>query len=356
MIYIQVLDLLLMNSDMIYDDIGSYPLPEGISSDWIQSAITSRSQDDQLFEIISSAMEQKVIAGVEVPTYPQFQDMNQQFLKVIDDPACVDAPLLVKESEAKILELEALRDYASKYRSDHGAKFKIRVCVTGPVELYLKEFGSTAYGDVLLSFAKSIDRFVKNSIKQSGDLVVNTISIDEPSIGLNPQIMLDDEDIINALTIAGESAHRHGIDAEIHLHSPLNYKLVCQVPSINVIGVESASNPSYLELIDRTDLLATDTFIRAGIARTDIYGLSAILNEKYNINVWKEPDRLSEVVTGMETPQVIAKRLSRCYDMFGEHIKYVGPDCGLGSWPTQNIAAQLLKNTAAGIDKFRQEH
>ena len=345
-----------MDSEIIYDDIGSYPLPKGISNDWIQSAFTSRSQDDQLFKIIASAMEQKVMAGVEVPTYPQFQDMNRQFLKVIDDPACTDEPLLVKESEAKILELEALRDYASKYRSDHGDQLKIRVCITGPVELYLKEFGSTAYGDVLENFAKSIDKFVKNSIAHSGDLVVNTISIDEPSIGLNPQIMLGDEDIIKALTIAGESAYRHDIDTEIHLHSPLNYRLVCQVPSINVIGVESASTPSYLDLIDRTDLMATDTFIRVGIARTDIFGLSAILNEKYNINVWKEPDRLSEIITEMETPEVIAKRLSKCYEMFGERIKYIGPDCGLGSWPTQDLAWQLLRNTTAGIDKFRKEH
>jgi 5-methyltetrahydropteroyltriglutamate--homocysteine methyltransferase len=341
-----------MDPEIIFDDIGSYPLPEGISRDWIAQVVTSRTEDDRLFEIISDTMQQKIAAGVEVPTYPQFQDMNQQYLRIINDPELTEAPLLVRESEAKILELEALLALGAKYRNEHGKPLDIRVCVTGPIELYLKEFGGTSYGDVLLVFARSIDRFVKNSIGNSGDLNVATVSIDEPSIGINPQIMLDDEDIIKALTTAGESAHKHGIDTEIHLHSPLNYKLVCHVPSINVIGVESAASPSYLELIDRADLLGSDTFLRVGISRTDIFGLTAVLNERYNTNVWKEKDKLMEVVTSMETPETIAGRLANAYGLFGDSIRYAGPDCGLGSWPSQGLAQGLLSNTAKGIEMF----
>ncbi len=118
--------------------------------------------------------------------------------------------------------------------------------------------------------------------------------------------------------------------------------------------MESAANPSYLELIERSDLTTSDTFLRVGIARTDIFGLTAALNEKYNTNVWKEPDRIKEVVTQMETPDVIAGRLSSIYKMFGDSIKYAGPDCGLGSWPTQDMAQQLLNNTAKGMEMFRQ--
>lgn len=344
-----------MDPDIIFDDIGSYPLPAGISRDWIEQAVEAGDEDERLYGIITDAMEQKIEAGVEVPTYPQFRDMNRQYLRIIDDPALTEEPLLVKEHEAKILELEALSSLAAGYRTEHGEPLNIRVCVTGPVELYLKEFGGTAYSDVLLTFARSIDRFVKNAVELSGDLKVKTVSIDEPSIGINPQIMLSDEDIISALTTAGESAHQRGIDTEIHLHSPLNYNLICDVPTINVVGVESAASPSYLELIDHADLTASDTFLRVGIARTDIFGLTAVLNEKYNTNVWKEPDKLPEIVTEMETPRVIAARLRHAYGMFGDGIKYAGPDCGLGSWPSQAIAKQLLANTAAGINIFRQE-
>ncbi|MDF1558195.1 MAG: methionine synthase [ANME-2 cluster archaeon] len=344
-----------MYPDIIFDDIGSYPLPPDFSKDWVAQAVASRQEDKQLFQIIALSMQQKIEAGVEVPTYPQFQDMNKQFLDIIDDPKRTDEPLLVRESEANILELEAITSLVGEYMAQHGEALKLRVCVTGPLELYQHEFGGTSYQDVLLTIAKSIDRFVKSAINFSRNLEVATVSIDEPSIGINPQIMHGDEDIIKALTIAGQTAHSHGIDTEIHLHSPLNYKLICEVPSINVIGVESAANPSYLNLIDRSDLTASDTFMRVGIARTDIFGLSATLNEKYNTNVWKEPERLTEVVTQMETPKVIAGRLSNIYGTFGDSIKYAGPDCGLGSWPSQDMAQQLLRNTAKGMEMFRQE-
>ena len=58
---------------------------------------------------------------------------------------------------------------------------------------------------------------------------------------------------------------------------------------------------------------------------------------------------VQEVVTELETPDVISKRLEKAHSIFGERIKYVGPDCGLGSWPSQQIASQLLQNVAAGI-------
>ncbi|MCL7476218.1 MAG: methionine synthase [Methanosarcinales archaeon] len=343
-----------MTPDITFDDIGSYPLPSGISREWITQAVASRKEDGRLFETIAHSMQQKIDAGVEVPTYPQFQDMNRQFLNIINDPKRTEEPLLVRESDAKILEMEAITALAGEYRARHGEALKVRVCTTGPVELYQHEFGGTSYSDVLLTMAKSIDRFLRNAINCSGDLEVVTVSIDEPSVGINPQIMHTDEDIIKALSIAGQTAKNSGIDAEIHLHSPLNYKLVCEVPSINIIGVESAANPSYLELIDRQDLTTSDTFLRVGIARTDIFGLTATLNEKYNTNVWKEPDRIKEVVTRMETPEVIAGRLSGIYGKFGDSIRYAGPDCGLGSWPTQDMARQLLNNTAKGMELFRQ--
>jgi 5-methyltetrahydropteroyltriglutamate--homocysteine methyltransferase len=56
----------------------------------------------------------------------------------------------------------------------------------------------------------------------------------------------------------------------------------------------------------------------------------------------------------METPEIISKRLSKAYSMFGESIKYAGPDCGLGAWPSQEIAAQLLSNVSKGMSDFRK--
>ncbi len=335
---------------ILFDDIGSYPLPAGINKEWIASAV--KNKDQKLIGILRDAMRQKIDAGVDAPTYPQFQDMNQQFLGIINDESAQDEPLVVKKEKARIMELEAIEEVGEKYFKESGRKLNIRVCVTGPVELYLKQFGGTAYKDVLDAFATSIDRFIGNSIDNARQLNVAAVSIDEPSIGINPQIMFNDGDIIEALEKASKTSASHRIDTEIHLHSPLHYKLVCRTHSIGIVGVESAANPSYLDLIDRKDLEDYDKFLRVGVARTDIFGMAAFLNEKYGTNVWKEPSKLEEIITLMETPETIAKRLERAYGIFGERIKYAGPDCGLGSWPSQELAFRLLKNTGIGIKEF----
>ena len=336
--------------ELLFDDIGSFPLPEGVDKKWMQEAFASGSDKQKLSGIITDAFGKKVDAGVQIPTYPQYQDMNKQFLDIIDGSA--EEPFLVKEDSAKIVELEFLKVWAEDYKEREGEKPAIRVCVTGPLELYLQLFGGTVYTDILDTLARSVDRFIKNAISVS-HFDVKTVSIDEPSIGINPNVMFDDGDLIKALTTATASTKGKSvdIDTEIHLHSPLHYKMVCEVPTIGVIGIESAANPSYIDLVDIQDLVDSDTYLRAGIARTDIFGLTASLNEKYDTNVWKDTTHLNEVVTEMETPRVIADRLLHVYGRFGERIKYVGPDCGLGAWPNQEIACDLLKNTAKGIEE-----
>ncbi len=330
---------------ILFDDIGSYPLPEGMTREWITQAVNSN--DAVFLDIIMDAMRQKIGAGVEVPTYPQFQDMNQQFLRLINDETCAEEPLLVKKEKARIIELDAIEKVGEEYYKKNGRKLEIRICVTGPVELYLKQFGNTSYGDVLNALAASIDRFISNSIENAQQIRIAAVSIDEPSIGINPQIMFNEAEIAEALEKATKSVNN--IDTQIHLHSPLLYRLVSSVKSIGIIGVESAANPSYLDLIDKKDLEDYDKFLRVGVARTDIFNMASVLNEKYGTNVWKEPSRLAEITTEMETPETIAKRLEKAYRIFGERIKYAGPDCGLGSWPTQRLAFKLLRNTGEGI-------
>lgn len=337
---------------ILFDDIGSFPLPEGINREWVEQA--AKNNDPKLPDILKDAMQQKIDAGVDVPTYPQFRDMNRMFLDIINDESSHEEPLIVRKDRARIMELSAIEEVGDRYAGKTGEKLNIRLCVTGPIELYLKQFGGTAYKDVLNAFSTSIDRFISNSIENAKKLQISVISIDEPSIGINPQIMFNDSDMIEALTIATKSSGLNKIDTEIHLHSPLHYKLICRVPSISIIGVESAANPSYLDLIDKKDLEDYDKFLRIGVARTDIFGMAAVLNEKYNTNVWKEPAKLDEITAQMETPQIIEKRLRIAYSIFGNRIKYAGPDCGLGSWPSQELAFNLLKNTGAGIKEFRK--
>ncbi|MCS3923937.1 methionine synthase [Methanosalsum natronophilum] len=339
-------------SNVIYDDVGSFPIPKDTEKEWVDYALNEDQKNENLIVLLNNIFQQKIESGVHVPTYPQLRDMNEQFLSIIRNPENYEEPFNVKEEEAIIPEIDIIGKTCSEYKKTTGEELGIRVCITGPVELYLHEFGSTAYEDVLKQLAKSTNSFIKNSFKKAKDFKISTISIDEPSIGINPQIMFEDEHIIESLSIAGDYARKNDADVEIHLHSPLHYELACQSESINIIGVESAANPSYLELIDKSILESWDSYLRVGIARTDISNLGAYLNEMHNINVWKNPILLNEIVTDIETPKIISKRLKRAKLLFGDRVKYAGPDCGLGSWPSQEMARNLLYNVSRGIIDF----
>ena len=56
-----------------------------------------------------------------------------------------------------------------------------------------------------------------------------------------------------------------------------------------------------------------------GIARTDIFSLVNIVNEKYGINAWKEKEYMQKIITELETPDVIKKRLETVITSYSIH-------------------------------------
>ncbi len=328
--------------EIIFDDIGSYPLPAGMSREKLP-------QGDSYLELVRDAIVQKIKAGVERPTYPQFRDMIKMFMDPIEDPQRSESPYIVKAESARILELEALETLGKEMEKE-GKRLRARVCVTGPIELYLARFGATDYVDILENLATSVARFLEEA-KKGRHFEVAVASIDEPSLGISPSVIFDDDQISKALEIAASPCER--IDCEVHLHSPLMAELCSAVPGINVIGVESAANPDYLKLVDRKVLEDHDSYIRAGIARTDIIALVARMNDRLGTNLWREPDRLEREVFAAESAKVMERRLAEAWRLFGDRVRYAGPDCGLGSWPSQKMAAVCLANCAKAIAVFR---
>lgn len=317
---------------IIFDDIGSYPLPRGVRLDGLSR--------EQYLQVAGQVLTEKIRAGVEIPTYPQLRNMIRMFMDPIQDPDITESPFLIKRDEARILEMEAVP-----------AGQKVRVCVTGPIELYISAFGATAYTDILYTLAESVSRFLEGA-KEGGKMAL--ASLDEPSLGLNSSIIFTEEEIQEALEIASRPCRE--MDCEVHLHSPLYAGLCARVSGINILGVESAAHPDYLRLIDRDLLEDTGTYLRAGIARTDILALSAKLNDIYGTNLWEDLPRLEREILKMESPQVMKGRLDQAYSMFGERLIATGPDCGLGSWPSQELAGDLLRNCSVTIASFRSEH
>jgi 5-methyltetrahydropteroyltriglutamate--homocysteine methyltransferase len=316
---------------IFFDDIGSFPLPKGVR---VQSL--SR---DQYLDLVKDVLAQKYRAGVQYATYPQFRDMISMFMDEIENPDNAESPYLIKRDEARIMELLAVAPGQ-----------KVRVCVTGPVELYISVFGATHYPDILNNLAESVARFLDHA-RSEGKMSI--ASLDEPSLGLNSNIIFSEEEVQEALEIA--SAPCRDMDCEVHLHSPLLAEVCARVPGINIVGIESASHPDYLQLIDKKALEETDSYIRAGIARTDILSMSAGLNEKLGINLWNDLPHLEREILEMESPEVMRRRLAKAYARFGDRLRATGPDCGLGSWPSQDLAGRLLANCAAAVMSFRKD-
>ena len=199
----------MTNPNFLYDDIGSYPLPEGVTKPWIKEAFSNvELHKAKLYELLQDALRQKLNAGVEVPTYPQFQNMITQFSEPIMNEDRTEAPLLIKEEEG----------------------------------------------------------------------------------------------VITALELASDYAFRTGVDTQIHLHSPIFYETVCQVKGLEVIGVESAVQPSLLALIDKEQLDNYDKFLRIGVARTDILSMAAEYDELHHTNAFKDKGVLNAVVTEYNSP------------------------------------------------------
>jgi len=321
----------MSRQSIFFDDIGSFPLPKGVRLENLSR--------DQYLELVRDVLAQKSRAGVEVPTYPQFRDMIRMFMDEIENPALTESPYLIKREHARIMELEAVP-----------AGQKVRVCVTGPVELYLSAYGATHYPDILNNLAESVARFLCAAL---GEGKMSVASLDEPSLGLNSNIVFSEDEILEALRIA--SVPCRGMDCEVHLHSPLYAEACARVPGINIVGIESAAHPDYLQLIDKKVLEETDSYLRAGIARTDILSMSARLNEQLGINLWQDMARLEREILELESPQVMRKRLDKVYAKFGDRLRATGPDCGLGSWPSQDLAGRILTNCAAAVRSFRKD-
>ncbi|MDD4497097.1 MAG: methionine synthase [Methanosarcinaceae archaeon] len=340
---------------IIFNDGGSLPLPPGITREWVKAAAETRNEDEKLFPLIREAFWKKIELGVHVPTYPQFRDMIGQFLDIIKDEKKCYEPYIVKEEHAKILELEIIDEVAKLYTEESGETLDIRVCVAGPTDLYMQAFGATAFRDVYHYLAMDVDRFIRQAFETVKHCRIALVALDEPSLGMNDRIRFFDPDIVSVLTLASTYARQQGADVEIHLHSPLKYEIVCETP-INVIGFEYAATPSYLDLLDKKVLEASDTYVRPGVARTDISNLIGTINEECGVNAWKEPEYMQKIVTGMETPEVIRKRLEKVCAELGDRVKYAGPDCGLAFWPDRELAFKLLENTAKGINAFNKEN
>jgi 5-methyltetrahydropteroyltriglutamate--homocysteine methyltransferase len=258
---------------------------------------------------------------------------------------------LIKENKAVISEVAIINQFAKQYYENKGEPIKLKLCVTGPIELYVKKHKFTVYYDLALNYAKSINHFLKNSIINNKFMQTLIISIDEPSFGYVDLLNIHDDEIVRLFDKSLEGIKTSGADIQIHIHTLNRADVPLQSKYIDILTCEYASNKS--NKIPRKTLEEFDKFIRVGICRTNIDNIIA-----ENLDKGKKLEYL-QTEQGMRTlidsEEMIKKNLGESLQLYGDRLKYVGPDCGLGGWPSEIVAYELLARIKFIIDEVKKK-
>ncbi|MGC8895997.1 MAG: hypothetical protein ACP5LB_04410 [Candidatus Bathyarchaeia archaeon] len=338
--------------DTLIDDVGSFPLPQSIDRKLFdrayvlaREAITNGKdikKDEFLLNnfhnVIMESFKKKLETGLDIVNYPQHYDMHKQFTETIRE-AMNKGTYVVEEKNAIIPEVHIIKEEAERLSKEIGEKISLRICVTGPMELYLKMVGVVPYKEVLLMFAETVKRFAKNSILNSKYVKTEIVSLDEPSFGFQ-EVTADKNTISEVLEKAFDFS---GVTKQIHLHSSSRVADLLEVKNLNVLSFEYAASPKNIEAVSKKMLEKADKQIRVGISRTDINSITAELYEK---GITKP--NAEQLVESEET---IRKRFLKAKEKYEETMTFTGPDCGLGGWPTQETAQLLLKRTVKAVKK-----
>jgi 5-methyltetrahydropteroyltriglutamate--homocysteine methyltransferase len=340
--------------DTIVDDIGSFPLPSGVNSETFNKAYqlareaiadgrdvrTDEFLLKNFWEVTLDSFKKKLLSGLDVVNYPQQYDGISQVSDAIH-VAMAKGAFLVEEKQAFLPEVHLINEEAKTLSEEAGKRIPLRVSIFGPLELYLKEVGTTPYSDVLESFAETIRRFAKNSVLNSKHVKTEVVSIDEPSFGfLN---IAAGSDVIRE--VLEKAFDFQGAVRQIHLHASSRLPDLLEVENIDVLSFEYAASPKNIEGISKKILEDADKQIRVGVSRTDI---DSIVAELYDKGVAKPT--AEQLVEGEET---IKKRYVAAKEKYGERMTFTGPDCGLGSWPSQEAAQLLLKRTVNAVKEYQ---
>jgi 5-methyltetrahydropteroyltriglutamate--homocysteine methyltransferase len=336
--------------DTLIDDIGSFPLPPTVDRETYNKAYRSAREamtngrdigEDEFIRknfcnVTINSFKRKIGTGLDVVNSPWHYDGILQVSDAVHK-AMEKGTFVVDEKDAFLPEVRVIEAEAKSLSEEFGKKILLRVCMFGPMEQYLKEIGTVPYSDVLDGFAETIRRFAKNSILDTKYVKTAVVSVDEPSFGfLN--IAAESDLICKVLEKAFDF---QGATRQIHLHSSSRLPDLFKVKNLDVLSFEYAASPKNIEGISKKMLEDADKQVRVGVSRTDIDSITAELNDEGIAKPTAE--QLVESENTIKQRYVFAK------EKFGDRMTFTGPDCGLGSWPNQEVAQLLLERTVKAV-------
>ncbi|MGQ9460384.1 MAG: hypothetical protein ACUVRA_04055 [Candidatus Bathyarchaeaceae archaeon] len=361
-------------------DVGSLPFHNDFKKFLEGAARFSSYPDDdsvRYFEkkVIQSFLD-KVGVGVEVPNYPQFRDMSEMFLAMMDGVERVKGGYIetkipsVTGNRSHIPELLAIKRNSQMISEKKGEPFHVKVCVTGPYTL--SSLFIHRDNEIFSRLGNAISQIVENnifSVKHGG---VSLVAVDEPVFGMLDDPLIDygsegRENLRKAWEAVFHKVKSKNTQALLHLHNTAD-GLFWEVKSLNIID-SHIDDPIYQMKKIKEQIEAKDKFLKASICTVEF---DTLIRRRIIETSWQkmtEPainEKIAEAWTSinsqktdpeifLENIDLMKKRLVDIVERFGlERVLYAGPECGLKGFPTYECAIECLRRVSSAVESVTQ--
>lgn len=348
-------------------DVGSLPYKEDLprlikGADDFATNKTDGSAD--LFEkAIVRAFLDKLKAGISVPAFPQFRDMNSMFLSTFEGLETIKGGwietgrLTSKPEYSEIPEVAVIRKNAERIYAQEGSPFQLRVCITGPYTL--SSFFPYRTSQTYRRLGEVLSEIVEKSVFSSKRGRVVLVAIDEPLFGMVDEPLIDKgtegrENLLAAWEAIASKSKSHNAESCIHLHCTSN-SLFWNVKSISIVE-SHIDDPLYKMNVTKRHLEERDKMLKASITLTDFdklirRSLGSKASDHALAEAWKGISKgIVAPESYLESVDAITSRLVKIIERFGvERVALAGPECGLWSFPTYASAIEVLRRVSESV-------
>lgn len=313
----------------------------------------------------------KVSAGIDIPNYPQFRDMNEMFLNAITgikktgQGYVVSGRPVIRRDRLLIPEVSVLKEKMREIREEAGVPIQIKLCVTGPYTLssLFARKGSHLFSHL----GTAVSQFLESNLFTSRFGGVVLVAVDEPIFGFLDDASLDQgsegrDELLRAWEQIFHTAKSKGVQSCMHLHNTSNH-LYWQIKSLDVVE-SHVDDALYTAKRTRKRLEEEDKFLKASIAITSFDTLirnsiqkvgrtdEATLNTQVGVTWTAIRQEKRSPMDFLESVDTMTRRLKKIVERFGENrVLYAGPECGFQSFPTPSSAVECLRRTALAVKK-----
>lgn len=328
-------------------------------------------------KMVVQGFRDKLRTGIDVPNYPQFRDMNEMFLAMIEGVEKVKGGYLetkilsIRSDGSHIPEVMVLRKNSQIICENIGESFEARICVTGPYTL--SSLFLYRDNEIFSRLGKAISQIVENNVFSEKHGKVSLVAIDEPVFGLQDDTLIDfgskgRENLQKAWESIFHKAESKNAQTLLHLHNTAD-DLFWNVESLNIID-SHVDDPLYQMKRTKERLESTDKFLKASVSISDFDTLikkRIIATSQQKINELAINEKIAEAWTSitdqetdpeifLENRDIMKKRLVEIVDRFSvERVPYAGPECGLKSFPTYECALENLRRVSSTVKTYSKK-